>query len=91
MSIFGFIGNAAADMTGEDAAEEVEAVGGTIGGLEDMDGFPLTWPVATGTDPKVFTPSDLVGGTAAGEEDIGAETSFIDPKVTAEPVYRESR
>jgi hypothetical protein len=27
----------------------------------------------------------LVGGTAAGEEDIGAETSSIDPKVTAEP------
>lgn len=42
MSIFGFAGDAAADMTGEDAAEKVEAVGGATGGLEDMDGFPLT-------------------------------------------------
>ena len=42
MSIFAFIGSAAADTTGEDAAEEVEAVGGTTDCLEDMDGFPLT-------------------------------------------------
>ena len=70
---------------------EVEAVDGTKYGLEDMNGFPLTWPVATGTDPKVFTPSDLGGGPAAGDEDIGAETSSIDPKVTAEPVHWEER
>jgi hypothetical protein len=89
MSILGFAG-AAADRTDEadEAAVDVEAVGGTTDALEDMDGFPLTWPVAaTGTVPKVFTPSDLVGGTAAGDEDIGAETSSIDPNVTAEPVY----
>ena len=88
MSILGFAfaGGVAADRT-DDAAVEVEAVGDTTDALEDMDGFPLTWPVATGTDPKDFTPSDLVGGTAAGDEDIGAETSSIDPKVTAEPVH----
>jgi hypothetical protein len=45
----------------------------------------LTWlELVTGTDPKVCTFSDLVGGTATCEEDIGAETSSIDPKVTAE-------
>ena len=91
MSIFGFAWGAAADMTDSDAAEEVDAVGDTTGGLEDMEAFPLTWPVATGTDPKVFTPSDLVGGMTPGEEDIGAETSSIDPKVTAEPGYCEKR
>ena len=89
MSILGFAGGVAADMADDDAAVDVEAVGDTTDALEDMDAFPLTWPVAvaTGTDPKVFTPSDLVGGTAAGDEDIGAETSSIDPKVTAEPVH----
>ena len=46
---------------------------------------------AAGTDPKDFTPSDLVGGMAAGDEDIGAETSSIDPKVTAEPVHLERK
>lgn len=71
---------------GDDAAEEEdEAVGGgTTEVLEDIDAFPLTWPVA-GTDPKDFTASDLIAGVAAGDEDIGAETSSIDPKVTAEP------
>ena len=48
-----------------------------------MDGFPWTRPGATGTDSKVFTHSDLVGGTAAGDEDIGTETSSID-KIAAE-------
>ena len=41
MSILGFTGDVAADRT-DDAAVDVEAVGGTTGGLEDMDGFPLT-------------------------------------------------
>ena len=86
MSILGFEGGVAADGT-DDAAVEVEAVGGTTDGLEGMDGFPLTLPVATGTDPKVLMPSDLVGGMAAGDEDIGAETSSIDPNITAEPVH----
>lgn len=38
-----------------------------------------------GTVPKDLTPSDLIDGAAAGDEDIGAEVSSIDPKVTAEP------
>jgi hypothetical protein len=42
ISIFGFTSGAAADRTGEGAAVEVEAVGDTTGGLEDMDAFPLT-------------------------------------------------
>ena len=43
MSILGFAfaGGVAADMT-VDAAVEVEAIGGTMDALEDMDGFPLT-------------------------------------------------
>ena len=84
MSILGFTGDVVADRT----AVDVGAVGGTTDGLEDMDGFT---PVgaATGTDPKVFRPSDFVRGTAAGDGDVGAETSSIDPKVTAEPVHWE--
>lgn len=56
--------------------------------FDDMEAFPFTWPilVAAGTDPKVLTPSDLMGGVAAGEEDMGAETSSIDQKVTGEPI-----
>ena len=43
MSILGFafVGGVAADRT-DNAAVEVEAVGGTTDGREDMDGFPLT-------------------------------------------------
>ena len=41
MSILGFPGGVAADGT-DDAAVEVEAIGGTTDGLEDMDSFPLT-------------------------------------------------
>lgn len=59
------------------------------GGRDEMEGFPLIWPAAAGTDPKDFT-SDLMGGAAEGDEDMGAETSSIDPKVTAEPSGRES-
>ena len=41
--------------------------------------------LAAGTVPKDLTPSDLIDGAAVGDEDIGAETSSIDPKVTGEP------
>jgi hypothetical protein len=41
MSILGLTGGVAADRT-DDAAVEVEAVGGTTDALEDMDCFPLT-------------------------------------------------
>lgn len=40
-----------------------------------------------GTEPNVLTPSDLIGGTAAGEDEIGAVTSSIDPKVTDDPDF----
>ena len=90
MSILGFRG-VADDMTNDPAAVEVEAVGGTTDGLEDTDGFSMTRYVATGTDPKVLMLSDLVGRTVAGDEDIGAETSSIDPKFTAEPIHWERR
>jgi hypothetical protein len=43
--------------------------------------------VLAGTVPKDLTPSDLIDGAAAGDEDIGAEASSIDPKVTAEPCF----
>lgn len=65
---------------GVDAEED-----GAKGALDEIEDFPLTWPEVAGTDPKDFTPSDLMGGAAAGEEDIGAETSSIDPNVTADP------
>jgi len=69
----------------EGTEAEVEEVDDeTRGGRDEMEGFPLTWPTVAGTDPKDLT-SDLMGGAAEGEEDIGAETSSIDPKVTADP------
>ena len=55
---------------------------------EAAAGLPLTgWAEVgvAGTVPNDFTPSVLMGGTEAGDEDIGAETSSIEPKVTAEP------
>ena len=39
-------------------------------------------PFNAGTDPNDLTPSALMGGTLAGDEDIVAELSSIDPKVT---------
>jgi hypothetical protein len=96
MSIFGLASGTAADTVGDDdAAAEDGGVGGFTGAREDIEALPLTWPgaafwpeavVAAGTVPKDFTPSDLRAGAAAGDEDIGADTSSIDPKVTAEPV-----
>lgn len=35
--------------------------------------------------PKDLTLSDLIEGAAAGEDEMGAETSSIEPNVTAEP------
>ena len=55
---------------------------------DEGDGFPLTagiGVVCAFTEPNVFGGSGLIGGTDAGEEDNGAETSFIEPKITAEP------
>jgi hypothetical protein len=66
---------------------EADVVGG--GGFEDdeadMDGLPLTWPADAGTEPNDLTPSDLIAGMAAGEDDNGAETLSVVPNVTDEP------
>jgi hypothetical protein len=75
---------------GLDGVEGIDCGGvddddGAKEGLDEIEDLPLTWPTVAGTDPKDFTPSDLMGGAAAGDEDIGAETSSIDPKVTADP------
>ena len=45
----------------------------------------LPFEEVAGRDPKDLMPSGLIVGTAAGEEDIGAEVSSMDPKVTDEP------
>ena len=42
MSILGFAGGVADDMADDDAAVDVEAVGGTTDVLENMDAFPST-------------------------------------------------
>jgi hypothetical protein len=55
---------------------------------KEGEALPFTGEfVAAGTDPNDFTPSDLIGGTEAGEEDIGAAASSMEPKVTAEPCF----
>ncbi len=51
----------------------------------DTDDLPFTWLTVAGTVPNILTPSDFIGGMAAGDDDIDAETSSIDPKDTAGP------
>ena len=68
---------------GADVVVEVDDVFAADGaGDEDL---PLAAGVSAATEPNDFTPSDLIGGTEAGEEEMGADASFIEPKVTAEP------
>ena len=57
---------------------------------EDVDGLPLTADMgvdAAVTEPNILGASDFIGGTEAGEEDIGADASSIEPKVTEEPAW----
>ena len=43
-------------------------------------------PFWTATEPKDLTMSaGLTAGAAAGEEEIGATASFIEPKLTCDP------
>ena len=43
-------------------------------------------PFWTATEPKDLTTSaGLIGGAAAGEEEIGATGSYIEPKVIGDP------
>lgn len=52
-------------------------------GAEEIEGLPLTCP-ALATVPNDLTFSVLTAGVEAGEEEMGAETSSIDPNDTAE-------
>ena len=57
-----------------------------VGGCEDE---PADLPFAAaevgvaGTDPNEDTVADFIVGTDAGEEEMGAEASLIEPNVTA--------
>lgn len=74
------------------AAEDVEAgAAGVLVAGEAARPFGCAEAGFAGTEPKVFTPCDLRVGTEAGEEDIGAETSSMDPNVTEEPVSGSTR
>ena len=61
----------------------------TDGADEGTGGLPLMAVLVEGVEaakePNDFMPSDFMGVTEAGEEDIGAETSSIEPNVTDEP------
>ena len=76
----------------EGAVEELDVEAAAEGGVpmenEVVRVWPLPFEVAAGTDPNDFIPSPLIVGTAAGEEEIGADASSIDPKVTDEPSDR---
>lgn len=54
---------------------------------EDTDGLPFTATCAgvAATLPKIFGASVFIGGTVAGDEDIVADESSMEPKVTEEP------
>lgn len=58
-------------------------VGFEVGAVVDGD---LPFVLVAGTEPKDLTPSDFTVGAWAGEEDMGAPASSIDPKDTAEPM-----
>ncbi len=51
----------------------------------DTDDLPFAWLTVAGTVPDILTPSDFIGGVAAGDDDTGAETSSINLRDTAGP------
>lgn len=65
-----------------------DAVEGPTGRDADIDGLPLMWvdagTGAAGTVPNDLTTLSFMGFGAAGDEDIGADASSIEPKVTGE-------
>ena len=81
-STFTFAGVAAGGGVEAEAGAEAPLEEGT----RDIEGLPFTWPgpAVAGTDPNDLTFSVLTTGALAGEEDMGAESSSIDPNVTAE-------
>jgi hypothetical protein len=79
------VGGFAVEVAGNAAGAAVIPFGGGLeDGLEfdEMDGLPFTCPDVE-TLPKALTPSDFTVGAAAGDDEIGADASSIDPKVTA--------
>lgn len=80
-SIFG-LGLAGVAVVGEGDDDGTEASEGLVVETGELP-FTVLCGVA-GTEPKVLTPSDLMGGTETGEEEMGAVTSSIDPNVTGE-------
>jgi hypothetical protein len=46
--------------------------------------LPLRRALSAGTEPNDLKPSCFMGGAGAGEEEMGAETSSMEPKVTAD-------
>jgi hypothetical protein len=58
-----------------------------VDGLDDVAAaLPFVWLLLAAIEPKVLTPFVFKVGTEAGEEETGAETSSMDPKVTGEPL-----
>jgi hypothetical protein len=51
----------------------------------EMVAFPLACGGAAGTDPNDFGASALTAGAGAGDDEIVADASSIDPNVTEEP------
>ena len=75
----------------ESAAEdepEVEEVAAADGGVPVEKEVVREWTspfVFAGTEPKDLIPPGLIVRTVAGEDDMGAAASSMDPKVTDEP------
>ena len=77
-------------LVGLEGAEDVDhdVDDDEVAAIEDLDeikAFLFTRPGAAGIFPNNLTPSDLIGGAVAGEDDIGADGSSIDPNVITEP------
>jgi hypothetical protein len=72
-------------------ADDVDVVEAPAGRDAAIDGLPLILDDAAvgaaGTVPNDFTTLSFMGFGAAGDEDIGADASSIDPKVTGEPCF----
>jgi len=56
------------------------------GARDDLADLPL---ISAGTEPNDLTPSCFTENTGAGEKEIGAETSSIEPKVIADAVKED--
>ena len=80
-------GAAEEDAADVDADAEDDAVAAAEGGVPVENEVVREWalPLVAGNVPNDLIPSGLIVGTAAGDEDMGAEASSMDPKVTDEP------